>query len=184
MSAMNTVSSANRRTMIKLGLAAAGMFGFGFALAPLYRTFCRITGFNELGGAGEGARNTQVDPSRSVRLEFDANVRLPGWELQPLQASVGAHPGELVQVKFLLRNLGRRPAIAQAVPSYAPAGAAPFLTKLECFCFARQALAPGEARELPVTLVVAPGLPAEVSVVTLSYTLFEVEGAAPSGKAA
>jgi cytochrome c oxidase assembly protein subunit 11 len=181
---MNTVSGANRRTVIRLGLAAAGMFGFGFALAPLYRAFCRITGFNELGRAGEGAGAVAVDPVRLVRLEFDANVRLPGWELRPLEASVAAHPGELVRVGFRLRNLGPRPAIAQAVPSYAPAGAAPFLTKLECFCFARQALAPGEARELPVTLVVAPGLPPEVSVVTLSYTLFEVEGAALSGKAA
>ncbi|HET9700126.1 MAG TPA: cytochrome c oxidase assembly protein [Burkholderiales bacterium] len=180
---MDSVASANRRTLVKLGLASAGMFGFGFALAPLYRTFCRLTGFNELGGAGDGARDVAADRSRSVRLEFDANLRLPGWELRPLQTSVTAHPGEPVQARFLLRNLGPRAAIAQAVPSYAPAGAAPFLTKLECFCFARQALAPGEARELFVTLVVAPGLPAEVPVVTLSYTLFEVEGPAPLGRA-
>jgi cytochrome c oxidase assembly protein subunit 11 len=180
---MSTVSRANRRTVIRLGIAATGMFGFGFALAPLYRAFCRITGFNEL-ARGDPVQNTQIDPTRRVRLEFDANVRIPGWDLRPLEASVAAHPGELVRVAFRLRNLGSHPATAQAVPSYAPAGAAPFVTKLECFCFSRQALAPGEARELPVTLVVAPGLPADVAVVTLSYTLFEVEGAAPPGRPA
>jgi cytochrome c oxidase assembly protein subunit 11 len=35
-----------RKSVLKLTLITFGMFGFGFALVPIYDIFCDITGLN------------------------------------------------------------------------------------------------------------------------------------------
>ncbi len=153
------------------------MFGFGFALVPFYQKICEVTGINDLGKPDELSLNTQVDVSRTLVIEFDANVRDLPWEFRPLTRSIKAHPGEMVQVVYEVRNNSSAPIVGQAVPSYGPGLAAQYMKKLECFCFTRQALAPGETKKMPVQFVVEAGLPSDVSTITLSYTFFELKGA-------
>ena len=169
--------SANRAMLRRLTVMAVVMFGFGFALVPFYKKFCEVTGFNNLDRPDELPVNTQVDRNRLLTIEFDANIRDLPWEFRPLTRSVRAHPGELVQVVYEVRNNSAVAIVGQAVPSYGPGVAARYMKKLECFCFTRQPLAPGETRQMPVQFVVEAGLPAEVSTITLSYTFFEVNGA-------
>jgi cytochrome c oxidase assembly protein subunit 11 len=172
---------ANRRMLGKLSVIAAAMFGFGFALVPFYQKICEVTGINNLVKPAAPVQNTQVDTSRWITLEFDGNVHGLPWQFVPLTRSVRAHPGELVQVSYEIRNTGAVGMVGQALPSYGPKLAAEHVKKLECFCFRQQALAPGEAREMPVQFVIDPSLPREVSTITLSYTFFEVQGkAAPA----
>ena len=163
----------------KLIVVSVLMFGFGFALVPLYRKICEITGINVLtardSGAERAARNTQVDTSRTVVIEFDANRQGP-WRFKPHKNYVEVHPGELVQVQYDLVNLENRPMVGQAIPSYAPMQAAQYLQKLECFCFQQQTLAAGETRTMPVSFVIDATLPADINTFTLSYTFFEVAG--------
>lgn len=167
----------------RLVFMALVMFGFGFALVPFYEKICEVTGINNLGKPDELALNTQVDASRTLTIEFDANVRDLPWEFRPLTRSIRAHPGEMVQVVYEVRNTSSAPIVGQAVPSYGPGLAAQYMKKLECFCFTRQALAPGETRQMPVQFVVEAGLPSDVSTITLSYTFFELKGAAAVGRA-
>lgn len=170
----------NRALLGKLAVIAALMFGFGWALIPLYRAICEITGINVLTdrdvGAQERARNTQVDRSRKVVVEFDANRQGP-WRFKPQVNFVEAHPGELVQVDYDLTNLEARALAGQAIPSYAPQQAGRYVQKLECFCFKQQTLAANETRRFPVVFFVDPELPRDVTQITLSYTFFEVPGA-------
>lgn len=174
----------NRALVAKLALIAALMFGFGYALVPLYRAICDALGINvlsasELKAAAFGrdgpASNTQVDRSRTVTVEFDANARGP-WDFKPAQRSIEVHPGELATVMYEFRNVQNRTMAAQAIPSYAPKQASPHFVKLECFCFNEYTLAPGEARSWPVVFVIDPRLPKDVRTITLSYTFFEVKG--------
>jgi cytochrome c oxidase assembly protein subunit 11 len=176
-------ANANNRTMLrKLVVIAVLMFGFGWALIPLYRKICEVTGINLLTGKDEQvearAKNTQVDTSRTIVIEFDANKQGP-WRFKPQHNHVSVHPGELVQVEYDLVNLEARPMAGQAIPSYAPQHSAKYFQKLECFCFQQQVLAAGETRRFPVVFFVDPNLPADVKQITLSYTFFEVPGAAP-----
>lgn len=170
----------NRTMLRKLLIVSVLMFGFGWALVPLYRTICEITGINVLTprnrDAENAARNTQVDRTRTVIIEFDANKQ-GAWRFRPHKSYIEAHPGELVQVQYDLVNLQSRPMAGQAIPSYAPTQAAQYLQKLECFCFQQQLLAAGETREFPVLFFIDPKLPADVKTITLSYTFFEVAGA-------
>ncbi len=156
------------------------MFGFGFAMVPYYKKFCEVTGLTNLlqpnAKKGEIA-NSQVDKTRWVTLEFDANTHGMPWHFEPLQRSVRVHPGELTQVEFQIKNNGSRPLVGQAIPSYGPKQGAAFVKKLECFCFRQQALAAGETRQMPVQLVIDAALPAGVNTLTLSYTFFEVPAA-------
>lgn len=168
---------ANRAMLKRLAFMAVVMFGFGFALVPFYQKICEVTGLNNLAQPDEAPVNTQVDRSRLLTIEFDANTRDLPWEFRPLTRSLRAHPGELVQVVYEVRNRSTAPIVGQAVPSYGPGLAARYLKKLECFCFTRQTLNPGETRRMPVQFVVEAGLPAEVSTITLSYTFFELAGA-------
>lgn len=162
--------------LVKLTVIAFGMFGFGFALVPFYEKICEVSGINNLLRADRVA-NTQVDASRSVVVEFDANTHDMPWRFQPLQSNVSIHPGQLTTVIYEVVNTRNRPVSGQAIPSYGPRNAAQYFSKIECFCFAKQTLAAGERRQMPVTFVVDPALPKDLSTITLSYTFFEVAGA-------
>ena len=163
----------NHRLMLKLGVIALAMFGFGYALVPFYEKICAVTGLRNIAQADE-VTNTQVDVSRAVRVEFDSNVgRLP-WKFRALTPILDVHPGEVRQVSFEIVNTTDRPLTGQAIPSYGPRHAAQYFRKLECFCFTQQTLAPGERRQMPVVFVVDASLPKDVATITLSYTFFEV----------
>jgi len=166
----------NRATLIKLVVVAGLMFGFGFALVPMYRAICQITGVNNLvkrDASEREARNTQVDYSRTVSIELDANARGP-LGFKPERSSIDVHPGELTTVVYDVTNGQGRPVVAQAIPSYAPKQATEFFRKIECFCFTQQTLAAHESRKMPVVFVIDPKLPKDVKTITLSYTFFEL----------
>ncbi|MCX7203820.1 MAG: cytochrome c oxidase assembly protein [Burkholderiales bacterium] len=174
-------------TLGKLALLVALMFGFGFAMVPLYRAICEVTGINSLTkidpAVRELVRNTQVDTSRTVTIELDAN-HFGAWQFRPEKRSVQAHPGELITVSYELVNSTSKDLSGQAIPSYAPAVSAQYMHKLECFCFRQQTLAAGQTRSFPVVFVIDPRLPPDVSTITLSYTFFDVgAGAAPQSRA-
>jgi cytochrome c oxidase assembly protein subunit 11 len=178
------VTSENRLTLVKLAVVAVAMFGFGFALVPFYKKICEVTGINDLQKA-DAVVNTQVDESRTLTLEFDANTRseLP-WQFRPAERSIKVHPGQLVQVMYEVRNDSDEVITGQAIPSYGPRVAGQYFRKLDCFCFAKQELKPHEVRTMPVVFVIHPDLPEDVNTVTLSYTFFRVEGAGkPSASA-
>lgn len=180
------VRHENRTLLRKLVVVAVLMFGFGWALVPLYRKICEVTGINVVTTrnpeAKQAARNTQVDTSRKLVIEFDANRQGP-WQFRPEVGHVEVHPGELVTVNYDLVNLESRPMAGQAIPSFAPMQAARYFQKLECFCFQQQQLAAGETRRFPVVFFVDPELPRDVKTITLSYTFFEVAGAVPDSQA-
>ena len=178
---MNAASGHNVVTLRKLIVIACAMFGFGFALVPFYKKICEVAGINNVLKA-DTLTNTQIDASRWLTVEFDANVRrgLP-WTFTPVEKQVRFHPGELVQVTFEIRNDAPRPVTGQAIPSYGPQLAGRYFKKLECFCFTQQTLQPGEVRRMPVVFVIEKDLPQDINTVTLSYSFFEVEGTA--GKA-
>lgn len=172
---MNDTRRENLRLLVRLAIAAVGMFGFGFALVPFYEKICEVAGINNLLRPDEVV-NTQVDAGRKIVIEFDANTHDLPWRFRPLQNAIEAHPGQLVQVAFEVSNSRDVPVTGQAVPSYGPQSAERYFRKLDCFCFARQTLAPGETRTMPVVFVVDPALPGEVNTITLSYTFFEIAG--------
>ncbi len=172
---------ANRRLMKKLLVVAAIMFGFGFALVPFYEKICEVTGIRNVFQPDAVAANTQIDATRLVSVEFDANTQRLPWTFKPLQSSVTVHPGEVMQVVYEVRNTLERPVTGQAVPSYSPQQAALYFRKMECFCFQQQTLGPGEVRKMPVVFVIDPKLPSELNTVTLSYTFFEVNGTRRGG---
>ncbi|MES2686883.1 MAG: cytochrome c oxidase assembly protein [Pseudomonadota bacterium] len=176
----------NFRMVGKLGVIVLGMFCFGYALVPIYKAICEMTGINVLalgdrqipGATPQMSANTQVDTSRSITVEFDANARGP-WMFKPAVSSIQVHPGELATVMYEFQNVQNRTMSAQAIPSYAPMQAGSHFNKLECFCFSQYTLAPGEKKQWPVAFVIDPKLSKDVTTITLSYTFFEVGGKTP-----
>jgi cytochrome c oxidase assembly protein subunit 11 len=169
---------ANRRLLAKLAVIACAMFGFGFALVPLYEKICEVTGIRGALKPATLDAGTRVDGARLVTIEFDSNTHQLGWVFKPVQRSIRVHPGELATIAYEVRNPLDRPVTGQAVPSFGPLYAGQYLRKIECFCFTQQTLGPGEVREMPVAFVVDPTLPKDVHTITLSYTFFEVAGTA------
>lgn len=177
-SAQHRTRKLNAQMLGKLIVVAVLMLGFGYALVPMYRKICEVTGVNVLTQKDAGVErpgNTQVDASRTVTVEFDANSRGP-WRFRPVQSSVQVHPGELKQVLYEVVNEQSRRINAQAIPSYAPQSAARYFKKVECFCFSQQTLGPNEAKQMPVVFYIDRDLPKDVQTITLSYTFFEVGG--------
>ncbi|MGB7540560.1 MAG: cytochrome c oxidase assembly protein, partial [Burkholderiales bacterium] len=160
--------AANRQLMKKLLVVALVMFGFGFALAPFYEKICQVAGIRNVFQPDEVAvENTQVNASRQVSIEFDANTQRLPWTFKPLVSNLSVHPGEVMQVVYEVRNTLDRRVTGQAVPSYSPQQAALYFKKIECFCFQQQMLAAGEVRRMPVVFVIDPKLPADVNTITL-----------------
>lgn len=183
--------TANRRLGVKLLGLTIAMFGFGYALVPLYDVFCDITGLNGKTGrlSAQQAAGTTVDDARLVTVEFVTSTSgsLP-WDFRPKVHEITVHPGEETEVMFEAVNHAQFPVVGHAVPSVAPSAAARYFNKTECFCFTQQQLAPGEAKDMPVRFVVDPKLPTNIRVVTLAYTFFEAPetasvsvSAAPNG---
>ena len=165
------------RVVSKLALLVVGMFGFGFALVPLYDVFCEVTGLNgKTGGrVSYDAAVIEVEEDRLVTVQFTANNNAGmSWQFRPMVNQIEVHPGELTEVKFYARNPTGMTMIAQAIPSVVPFVAADYLHKTECFCFTQQSLAGGEEIEMPVMFYIDKAIPEDVHKLTLSYTLFDV----------
>lgn len=170
--------AANKRLLTKLVVVALVMFGFGFALVPLYRVFCDITGF---GGklsqqpAAVAAANSEIDENRLVTVEFLATVNSnAGWVFRPETAKMQVHPGELYTTTYYAENLLDRELLGQASYNISPGRAARHFAKPDCFCYSQQVFQPQEGRDMNVTFFIAPSLPQEIETVTLSYTFFDI----------
>ena len=178
---------ATGRLAIKLVVVVVAMFGFGFALVPLYDVFCEITGLNGKTDqlAASDAATLEIDRDRLVTVQFDGNVNsgLP-WEFGPEEFSMKVHPGEVATTQYWAENLSSKAIVGQAVPSVAPAEASKYFAKTECFCFTEQLLAAGERKLMPVQFVVASDLPQDIKVMTLSYRFFINEQATAAVAAA
>ena len=171
----------NTRLITRLMFVVVGMFGFGFALVPIYDVFCEVTGLNgKTGAQATLSDSTKVDESRQVTVEFVAslNANMP-WEFEPMTRAVKVNPGKPTRIEYVARNSADRAIIGNAVPSVAPGLAAPYFQKTECFCFTEQKLEAGEEKQMPVIFVVDPELPDDIEVLTLSYTFFVKPGSEP-----
>lgn len=163
-------------------LATVVMFGFGYAMVPLYDIICDITGLNGKTGRvstadveselQRGAEPVDAAP-REVIVEFVASVNSSGsWVFRPNEATMTVTPGELYQTSYYAENLSASTVVGQATPSVSPFTAARYFNKTECFCFTRQVFEPNSSLDMPVTFVIDPDLPVNVDRVTLSYTFF------------
>jgi cytochrome c oxidase assembly protein subunit 11 len=161
----------NRQLMGKLLVIAIGMLGFGFAMVPMYRQICDALGLTQTRVVG--ALNTQVDASRSVTVELLASSAGLAWKFEAMERSVRVHPGELATVRYRVTNTLGRPVTAHAVMNTAPAAAARWIEKRECFCFTDQTLGAGEVKEMPVVFRVKSDAPADLDTISISYTFFE-----------
>ena len=161
----------NRQLMGKLLVICVGMLGFGFAMVPMYRQICEAIGITQTRAVG--SVNTQVDSSREVKVELLANSAGLPWRFEALDRAVTLNPGQLATVRYRVVNDLGRAVTAHAVMNTAPAAAARYILKQECFCFTDQTLQPGESREMPVVFRVSADAPPDLTTISLSYTFFE-----------
>lgn len=175
MSAEQNTKPDHVKLIKKLVFTVVFMFGFGFALVPLYDVFCDITGLNGKTSNSAASQSQVVDVDRLVTVEFIAHTqgRLP-WTFEPEIKRMKVHPGEHHEVNFLVSNQSAGDMVVQAIPSVSPGLAATYFNKVECFCFNHQPLEKGELAKLGLQFYIDPELPAEYGTVTLSYTLFDI----------
>ena len=169
-----------RRHLRLLAALAVGMFGFGFALVPLYGLLCDLTGVQRGGLAGVATPTTAAVVSgpvldREVVVKFDGTVHpdLP-WDFEPEQRRLMVHPGATYEVRFRARNRSNQRVTGQAIPAVAPWQATGYFHKLECFCFRQQTLEGGENVEMPLRFTVSPDLPKDINSLTLSYSFLRL----------
>lgn len=173
---MAAPAKSNRKLLGLLILGSVAMFGFGFALVPLYDVLCDALGINgKPKGSASDYQAVVIDKERTVNIEFIAQVQ-PGmaWEFIPKVNRLKVHPGELVRTHFLAKNLSDFDTVGQAIPSVSPGQGAAYFNKTECFCFNQQPLGALANAELPLIFFVDPDLPESINTLTLSYTLYDI----------
>lgn len=169
--------SKKKRLIKKLVIVPFFMFGFGYALVPIYNTMCKQLGINGKTSvvAASVADEASIDKSRWVTVEFmTMNANGVAWKFKPSIKKVKLHPGEMKRLSYYVENFTDKPMIVQAIPSVSPGIAAKYFKKTECFCFTQQELNAHEAMDMPLLFHLDSELPKQVKTVTLSYTLFDV----------
>ena len=170
----------NRTTALRLGAVAVGMFGFGFALVPLYDVLCDVLDISQQNvrrQASYAPDQPGPDLSRTVAVQFLAsNESTMPWAFHPQRFELKVNPGAMNNTTYFAQNTTARAMVAQAIPSVSPPEAAQYFHKIECFCFTQQALEAGAQLDMPLQFVVDQALPADIHTITLSYTLFDVTG--------
>lgn len=170
---------SNRRSVAALTAAVFLMFGFGYALVPLYNLFCEFTGIGgkpTVAALQMDADAVEVAPNRELTIEFigTSNNGLP-LDIEPMVKKTKVNPGEVHELHYVVENTSDRDFHVQAIPSVTPIEAARYFVKLECFCFESQQLTAGEKSELPVRFYVDAKSPVDVKTITLSYSFFEID---------
>ncbi len=166
----------NRKIAIKMVLVVVGMFGFGFALVPLYDIVCDVTGLNGKTGVADRAELAGPDLSREITVQFTGSLASGApFTFRPEQASMSVHPGGLYNASYIAENLTPELIVAQATPSVSPREASLYFNKTECFCFTRQEFQAGEKKAMPVQFIIDRDIPRHVKSVVLSYTFFEIK---------
>lgn len=161
-----------RVTLIKLLLIIPVMLVFCASLVPLYKQICQVLGIS---ASQAVASNTQVDPTRSIRVDFDANLNGGfSWRFEPVEKSVTVHPGAMVTINYRVTNMAPHATTGRAVPSFGPVEAGQYFQKVSCFCFNNQTLQAGETRDMPVTFYLDNNMPRFIEAIALSYTFFDV----------
>jgi len=157
-------------------LLAFAMFGFGYLMVPIYDIICEVTGLNGKTGRvsiAEAEAAAKANENRLVTVEFVASINSGGsWLFEPTVKQMQVKPGELNYTSYFAQNLADQAVVAQATPSVTPQSAAKYFNKTECFCFTRQEFEPKGTKDMPITFIIDPDLPANVDRVTLSYTFF------------
>lgn len=180
---MSEAANKNAKTARRLALAVVGMFGFGFAMVPLYSLICDVTGINFAGASADSGRVSVedlvyggVDEDRLINVEFDItlNADLP-WDVKPEVKRIQVHPGKQYEVVFTAENLTDDVVVTQAVPGVTPWQATEHFSKVECFCFNQQTLKPREVKAMPLRFVINNKLPEKYTTVTLSYTFMDTD---------
>lgn len=167
-------SLANHRLAARMLLLSGAMFGFGFALVPLYDVFCSVTGLNgKTDDRPAQLSESGVQDDRLLKMQFLSNPGTAGnWGFRPESNRLEVHPGRFYTAHYLARNPTDRPMVVRAVPSVAPGEAAQYLHKNTCFCFSNQVFAPGQQRRLTLRFMVDPAIPRDLSTLSLAYTLY------------
>ncbi len=162
----------SRVTLKKLLLIVPVMLVFCASMVPLYRQICEVLGITATRAIAE---NTQIDTSRTVKIEFDGSLnRGFDWQFVPLDKQVLVHPGAVTTVHYRVTNRMPHATTGRAVPSFGPLEAGLYVNKIECFCFSNQTLNAGETRDMPITFFISPKLPKEIGAIAFSYTFFNV----------
>ena len=168
-------SPARRPLLIKLVALSVLMFGFSFALVPLYDLMCDALGIGKVRAATEPYDNVAIEPHR-LTVEFvTTNTELLDWSFYPLVKSLEVSTSQTYMVNFVAKNNTANTMTVQAIPSVTPVQGTQYLVKTQCFCFEQQTLAPGESVKMPVVFLIDSALPAKFATITLAYSLFELK---------
>ncbi len=175
----HTPRTSNRKTVLSLSATALAMLGLGFASKPLYDAFCRVTGY---GGTTQIAENISTEIlERQIKVRFDANVANGlGWTFKPDDVAMTVKLGQNALAYYTARNDTDEAIVGTASFNVTPIKAAPYFSKIECFCFTEQKLEPGEQVSMPVLFFVDPEMNKdwrldEIKTITLSYTFHRVK---------
>ena len=175
---MTAVANRNARTAMRMALLALAMLALAFASVPLYRAFCQLTGFD---GTPLRAEKAPGAVAGEIGVRFDANINQnQPWKFEPVQETVRIAPGAKTQIFYRATNMTARTTSGQAVFNVSPEIAAPYFSKIECFCFTEQTLKGGQSVDMPVVFFVDPRIMQDpdtrnIDEITLSYTFYPVE---------
>ena len=175
-----SLSKKNNNALFWAFVVVFFMLGLSFASVPLYDLFCRVTGY-----AGTVQRATLAPGStgqyNNIQIRFDSNISPDlNWEFKAPKQEIIVQPGVQEIIYYTAKNLSDKASTGTAVFNVSPPKAGGIFMKVDCFCFVKQTLEPGEEVKMPVSFYVDPSINDDENTknlkeITLSYTLYTAD---------
>mgnify|MGYP003691372693 FL=1 len=175
-----SLSKKNNNALFWAFVVVFLMLGLSFASVPLYDLFCRVTGY-----AGTVQRATLAPGStgqyNNIQIRFDSNISPDlNWEFKAPKQEIIVQPGVQEIIYYTAKNLSDKASTGTAVFNVSPPKAGGIFMKVDCFCFVKQTLNPGEEVKMPVSFYVDPRINDDENTknlkeITLSYTFYNAD---------
>ena len=175
-----SLSKKNNNALFWAFVVVFFMLGLSFASVPLYDLFCRVTGY-----AGTVQRATLAPGStgqyNNIQIRFDSNISPDlNWEFKAPKQEIIVQPGVQEIIYYTAKNLSDKASTGTAVFNVSPPKAGGVFMKVDCFCFVKQTLNPGEEVKMPVSFYVDPSINDDENTknlkeITLSYTFYNAD---------
>lgn len=172
-----TQQNRNKKTALSLLAIVAGMIMLSYASVPLYRMFCKYTGFGGTTQDAVALPDRVLNRELTIRFNTDVMPELP-WKFAPEKRKIKIKVGEQKLAFFTATNEGTEPMEGVSTFNVTPDAAGLYFMKIKCFCYDAQLIKPGETVTMPVSFFIDPSLQEnheldDLTTITLSYTFFK-----------
>ena len=121
-------------------------------------------------------KKAEIEPI-SVKLITSVHPNL-SWSFKPLDPKIVVQPGEVINIDYIVENLGSNESTGVATFAYFPNQFGKYISKINCFCYDAKTLKAKEKDKYSLILMIDPQATKDIKTknikeVTIQFIFFD-----------